>query len=460
MESCYQSTKEIVQLMLRKINCETSVSLMNTASLRRTPSYLTWFASDTAIGLTRALAGFALPLIALTVTDDPARAGIIGGIGMAVSAITMLGGGVYADRHSRTCLLLMGSVVGAVVAGGFLVLALSDALTFAALLAVEVLLALRGGFFGMAGEALLKDIVPSEVMGRAQGANQGRDAVMNLAGGPLGGALLGVGAWLIGVALLACQAVAVATALILRRRVPDPVRAPREKTGVLAEARSGIVWLFRRADLRGAVIVITIINLGIGASMTTVIYSLQQRGFGPADIGWLSAGIGISMLLGALVSAPIVARVATGVLAIVGIGVLAGCVAAVPFVENLWGLIALMGAGSFLIPALNAGMMGYFMVAVPSEMTGRAMSAAGLGTSAVAPLAPLIAGFGLSLFGRTPTLIVAAVICLSAAALAIATPSLRAIPAEAGWVDHAARFAREVDADASGSSRVQRCEGS
>ena len=30
-------------------------------------------------------------------------------------------------------------------------------------------------------------------MGRAQGANQGRDAVMNLGSGPLGGVLLGAG---------------------------------------------------------------------------------------------------------------------------------------------------------------------------------------------------------------------------------------------------------------------------
>jgi len=425
---------------------------MTAPSLRRTPSYLTWFVSDTAIGLTRALAGFALPLIALAITDDPAQAGTIGGVGAAVSAVTMMGGGVYADRHSRTRLLLLGSVIGAVVAGAFLLLALADALTFAGLLTVEVLLALRGGFFGMAGEALLKDIVPSEAMGRAQGANQARDAAMNLAGGPLGGVLLGVGAWLVGVALVACQAVAVATALLLRRRVPDPPRAPREKTGVLAEAREGIVWLFRRADLRGAVIVITIINLGVGASMTTVIYALQQRGFTPTDIGWLSAGIGVAMLLGAVASSAIVTRVATGILEILGIGALALSVAVVPFVEDLWAIVAILAAGSVLIPAINAGMVGYFMVAVPTEMTGRAMSAAMLGTSAVAPLSPLIAGFGLSLFGRTPTLIVAAAICLSAAVLAALTPSLRAIPAESGWADHAARFAEPRDPRGSAES--------
>lgn len=413
---------------------------MSSPSLWRTPSYIPWLTSDTAIALGRALAGFALPLIALAATHDPAQAGVIGGVGMVISALAMLGGGVTADRRSRTLLLVVGAVVGLIIAASFLVLALTHALTFATLLVVEVVLAVRHGFFGMAGEAMLKDIVPAGVMGRAQAANQGRDAVINLAGGPLGGVLLAAGAWLIAVALVACQGIAAATAWTLRRRVPDTHQHRAGRENVWTQAREGFVWLFSRRDLRGVVLIVAIINLGVSTAVTTVIFSMQQRGHSPLELSALSVAVGVGMLAGALIAAPLVTRFGAGVIEIMGITVLAACIAAVPLVDGLWAVAGLLAVGAILIPAINAGMNGYFMVATPSELIGRASSAASLGSAGVAPLAPLIAGFGLSWFGRVPTLILAAALCLTAAILALSSGALRAIPAEAGWGAHAARF--------------------
>ena len=77
------------------------------------------------------------------------------------------------------------------------------------------------------------------------------------------------------------------------------------------------------------------------------------------------------------------------------------------------------------------------MVATPSHLIGRATSALSVFAMGAMPLAPLFAGFGLNLVGRGWTLLGSAVITLAAAMLAILTPSLRSIPAEAGWVAHA-----------------------
>ena len=57
--------------------------------------------------------------------------------------------------------------------------------------------------------------------------------------------------------------------------------------------------------------------------------------------------------------------------------------------------------------------------------------------SGAMPLAPLVAGLGLGLVGRTWTLVATAAICLAAAGLAASTRSLRELPAESGWVAHA-----------------------
>ena len=52
--------------------------------LWRNTRYLTWLVSDTSKGLAASLFGFAIPLLALIVTNDPAQAGIIGRAGREV----------------------------------------------------------------------------------------------------------------------------------------------------------------------------------------------------------------------------------------------------------------------------------------------------------------------------------------------------------------------------------------
>ena len=116
------------------------------------------------------------------------------------------------------------------------------------------------------------------------------------------------------------------------------------------------------------------------------------------------------MLVGALFAPMLVSRVPAGTiiiggLAVSAIGVLLGLI---PTHEPL--LLALVLAGIvFLIPAINAALMGYFMVATPTQMLGRANSASAVLGMGALPLAPLVAGIGLSLIGRESTLIAAAV---------------------------------------------------
>ena len=431
--------------------------------------YVAWLISDTAKGLATGLFAFAIPLIALLVTNDPAQAGVIGGVGMVVRLVVLLYGGVLADRHNRIALMLLGTGVATVLSLGFTLLALGDALTFASLLIVEVLLVTRAGLFEPASESALKEIVPAEAMGRAQAANQARDAILQLGGGPLGGALLVVGAWLVGVVMTVAYAFSAITAWMLRRMPaptaaddadnsderadveaveaeeadadePSRASAPAPARDTLRELREGFSFLFSRPDLSGVLWIITIINLGFNAATTTVIFSLQQDGYSELTIGWLSAVLGGSMLLGALVAPLLVPRVGAGILTISGLCIVTVGSAVLASVREPWAIAIVLGASVFLLPALNSAMLGYFMVATPSRLLGRANSAAGaLGMGAM-PLAPLIAGFGLTWVGREWTMLFAAVICLVATVLALGNRTLRALPAEPGWAAHAAQF--------------------
>jgi MFS family permease len=423
--------------------------------LWRNTRYLTWLVSDTSKGLAASLFGFAIPLLALIVTNDPAQAGIIGGAGMVARLLMTLAGGVLADRHRRIALMLLGSLIGIVLAGGFTLLALGDALTFGSLLVIDVLLAARSGLFDVAGESAIKEIVPDDAMGRAQAANQGRDAALQLAGGPLGGLLLGVGGWLVGVAMTLCHAIAALTAWMLGRQArhagvidagaaeddPDPAPATAAtKPNAWAELREGFGWLLSRPDLGGVLLITTVINLGFNATITTVIYALQQDGHSELLIGTLSASIGAVMLVGALCAPLLVPRVKAGILAIVGLSTVSVGAILLSLVTEPWTIAVVLGGAVLLVPALNAGMMGYFMVATPSHLLGRANSAAGVLAMGAMPLAPLIAGFGLAWIGREWTILICAALCLVSVVLAVSNRALRALPVESGWAEHAKQY--------------------
>lgn len=457
-----------------------------TTSLWRNTQYVLWLISDTSKGLSQTLFAFAIPLIALIVTNDPAQAGIIGGLGMVTRVALTIVGGVLADRHRRIALMVLGSGVGIVLSAAFTLLALGDALTFGVLLVLDVLLAARTGLFDTAGEAALKDIVASETMGRAMAANQARDAAMQLAGGPLGGALLVVGGWLVGAVMTLGHLVAAATAWLIPRvrgagtdavqgetgaggvvvaaagtgavvgtdavagtdAGPEPVEQNGDAAGAasapsrsaLREIREGFSWIFSRPDLRGVLIVLTLINLGINTAITTVIYALQQDGHSPAVIGWLSAGLGVTMLIGAVGASWIVTRVGAGVLLCAGLIALTAGAAAVTLVREPLGVVLVLAVPGLILAPLNAALGGYGMVATPTGLVGRVNSAWAVFGMGALPLAPLIAGFGLSLAGRTGTILIGAAICAVATVLAVSQRPLRSLPAEAGWQGHARQF--------------------
>ena len=214
----------------------------------------------------------------------------------------------------------------------------------------------------------------------------------------------------------------------------------RGKTSAWAELREGFAWLFSRPDLGGVLLIITIINLGFNAAITTVMYALQQAGYSELLIGSLGAGVGAVMLVGAIVAPMLVPRIRTGVLAIAGLS--GGAIGSIllSMVTEPWAIVVVLGASVLLLPALNAGMMGYFMVATPTQLLGRANSAAGVLGMGALPLAPLIAGFGLTWIGREWTILVCAALCIVAVALALGNRALRALPVEARWAEHAKQY--------------------
>lgn len=435
----------------------TSTPVAATAESSRPPAlwrnrdYRWWLATDTSTGLGRALHNFAVPLLALYVTGDPAQAGIIAAIGQVGRVAATLPGGVLADRHDRRRLILLGTATGVAVASALAAFQLAGLLGFWLLTVLNLLMNVRSGLFDGVPNAALKSVVEPHAVGSAMAANQGRDAVVSLAGGPVGGVLMVVGHAVPFAATAVLNLMGLFSVLRIRadlrplRDAPDHHGdVPSGRTGYLREAWEGFSWLLHRPELRGVMAISTIVNLGMNASITAVVFGLQQRGESPATIGLATASVGAGMLAGALLAPPLVRRVSTGWLGAVGLAVCTAAVAALPFVHSIPAVCAVLGASMFAAPAINASLLGYFTVAVPTHLLGRANSALDLLAMGAIPLAPLVAGFGYAAWGWSGVLALCAGICAVAVILAFASRRLLDIPASPGWEDHAAQNARET----------------
>jgi MFS family permease len=427
------------------------------ARLLANPDYRWWLATDTSTAFASALHSFAVPLLALYITGSPAQAGLVAGIGQLGRILATLPGGVVADRHNRRNLMVAGGAIGLALAAALTSLQFMGLLGFSLLSVLNLLMGMRNGFFSSTSNAALKSVVLPRQVGPAMAANEARDSVVSLAGGPLGGVLMSITRALPFAATAAGHAVGIVAALMIRTDLrpgaavglPADADAPgvrgratprrRRMLGdFIAEAASGITWLFHRRELRGIVILATIINLGLNSAITSVIFGLQQRGETPAAIGMVSAGIGTGMLVGSFAAAPLVKRVGAGWIVIAGLLLMTASLAVLPFVHAVPSLLVVEAVAILGGPAINAALLGYFMVAVPSDMLGRAGSALDLLTMGATPLSPLVAGVGYALLGWTGILLACTGICAFATFLALFNRPLRSLPSSEHWADHAA----------------------
>lgn len=455
-----------------------------TARLWRNTDYLFWLGADSGQMLGMALYTFLMPLIALIVLDEPAAAGTIAAVGQIARVLMILPGGVFSDRHDRRRLMVLAGVCGAVIAALFVLVQSVDRLDFWALLVINVAMGARNGLLGGVSNTALKSVVTTPQLPTALSANQARDGAIQLGAAPVGGVLLALGPLvallgpLIAYLLSALSAlgiranlhpragvaadagVAVIPADVSAASSPD-VAVPEEvasvevspglgvaeddqathrakgaaatKKSVVSEAVEGLLWLWRQPPLRAVLFVSTTVNLGTNAALITLIYSFQQQGVAPAVIGLLTSALGLSVIFGALMAPWLVKRVATGRLALVAILVIATAISSVSRLESVPVIIVVFGLGFLFAPAIDAGLIGYFMVQVPQQLMGRALNAFGLFSMGAVPLAPVIAGFGLGWIGQQATLIICAACCVLSATLVIASRELRTLPGPDGW---------------------------
>ena len=394
-------------------------------------AYRWWLASDSSAAAAVGLREFTLPLLALLVTGSAAQAGLVGTVQAVLTQVCLIPGGLLIDRFDRRRLIMLHGVVQAVTLLALAALAWSGQLTLGFLVVGAALVGMAGGCLGEASDALLRSIVPVERYPQAITLNEGRDAALRLASAPVGGLLMGIasGASLALAGVLNALSVALIQPLRTRRTAATDARGA---WSLFVEAAR---WLRPRRRAHLLAVLVGAVNFSVSGVMTTTQFTVFARTGQALDAGLITTAAGVSVVVGALVAGLVVSRVRTGVLIPVTFAWLALGMTGVALFPSGPPLVVLLMLTFLGVPAVNAGLAGFFFGATPEAMQGRVQALVGTVTVGFGALAPVIVGVALQAFGTSVAYAIALGPVVVALIVSCLARPITEIPRPDRWAD-------------------------
>lgn len=156
------------------------------------PDYLRWFFADTTSALGSSLIAIPVSLASFHLTGSLSQAGLIGAASSAGSLIMTIPAGMIIDRFDKKNLLLLYGLSQIAIWSSFSLLLCLGKFAFISLFFFSVFAGMITGTFGGLTNAILRFIIPENLLVQAQGRNQTRDNIIWMVGLPLGGLLYGL----------------------------------------------------------------------------------------------------------------------------------------------------------------------------------------------------------------------------------------------------------------------------
>jgi predicted MFS family arabinose efflux permease len=248
--------------------------------------------------------------------------------------------------------------------------------------------------FDNASQAILPEVVPPELLDRANGRKYSIDTTTNLfLGTPLGGVLFALAIWVpFGVDAVSFAVAALLVLGLRGRFVPDDVPA-RRPTTLRTEMGEGLRWLWRHRLLRALAVAVALVNIGFQMGQGIfVLYARQELGVDEHWFGVLLAVMGTGAIAGGLLAERIVARIGQvfalySAIVIWALAILSYAVA--PYVVVVTVMAGLLG---FATTVWNVVSVGLRQSIVPHRLFGRVNSVFRWFALGAMPLGALLGG--------------------------------------------------------------------
>lgn len=389
-------------------------------------AYWRQFAASAVSNLGDGANAAAMPLLAITLTEDPRLISLVAFSSMVPWLVLSLPAGVWLDRWETRRVIITATAVRAVMYGLIAVLVATDTVRIWTLLAALLVIGCAEVFFDMGSQAFLPSIVPEGALHKANGLLYSVEVITNsFMGLPLGSWLFVIAAAVpfgINGAALALAAVLVSTI----RPVPGGrVGSPGTPRGsFLVDLREGMAWLWNHRNLRTLAVLLGVTNgaLMFGEAIF-VKFAFRYLDVGPRGYGLLLALTSVGAILGGLLGDRIAGRLGVAA-SIIGAYVVFTVADAVRAAFPSVALFAVMSIAVSLAGTVwNVVTVSYRQRVIPAELFGRVNSAYRfIGTGSIA-LGAVIGGQTAHYLGlRAPYFLGSAV---TAAALLWGLPVLR-----------------------------------
>lgn len=364
-------------------------------------------ASNLADGIGRT----AVPLIATTLTRDPA---LIAGLSAVTFLPWLLFGipaGMLLDRVDRRVAMAVANSLRFGVAALLAVLVTTGSLTIWLLYGCVLLFGLGETVFDNATTTVVPSLVTRDQLDRANGRMQSAEIVVqNFIATPIAGflfaAAIALPIWLTGGGFLIAGLLALTIPAAAAGAYRKGATVDGEPVADRPTFRAVVSFLVHHRFLRAMIILTSITASALAFAQGSVVLLLLQTFAVPAAlIGVVTAGVGVGALVGALFASRLVERFGRGT---------------VMFCSMLVGGIGMVGVGvtSNVVVAIVAYAFGAFGVAVwnvpwgalrqaivPNDMLGRAMGIVRTIGWGLTPIATVIGGFVARIDLRLPFLI-------------------------------------------------------
>ena len=295
---------------------------------------------------------------------------------------------------------------------------------------------LRETALGSASNAMLKQIVPVTQLPRAVSVNQGREAAVEMASGPVGGALLGLSIVFPPLVHLLGNVGSVLATLSMRGRY-RPRAEGSPPTKAVDDLREALAWIRTQPIRLQMLAVSSAVNLGANGLLFTVMLDLADQGVSASRIGLLNTALAASILLGAFLAPRLVDTVPTGALVIAPVALMTLVGILLPVAPSMVWIGLCYTAIGIGLPAFNASGQGFFTHITPVAMQGRISSLMRLVSLGVMTFAPALAGWGLEIAGSTTTLLLFAAVLALGVVIGLIARDLRRLPVSSRWERHA-----------------------
>jgi MFS family permease len=361
--------------------------------------------------------------------------GLLAAARFAPAILVGLPAGVWLDRTRRKPILVASQAVSAAALATIPAAAIVHALTIGQLYAVAFVGGGAATFQGIAQAAFLPTIVGRERLVEANSRIQSSLTIANLVGPGVAGAAVQV---LTAPVAIAFDAVSylVGSATSAWTRAVETV--PLASGGrPFAEAKEGQAWLWRQPLVRAITMTIVLNNGGGNVTFAVyVLYFVTQVGITPFQLGLIFAISGVSSLLGARLSRPLVARGWLGPVMAVGAGLVvlgqSGTLIAAyaPRQEAFAILIAFSALLGCALMVYNVNQQSIRQAVTPDRLLGRVQSGTVVLLAVAQVAGSLLGGAIGQLAGLRTAIAVGVVITLTSALPSILSPlrSLRGVP--------------------------------